>query len=84
MSNWNPQTHPYRALIILNTNAPGCYGWRAEVRGTFATAEEAQAALTDLPRNTRYAAIDRATKNAWKRVKTIKPAAPQAKLQGGK
>jgi hypothetical protein len=51
MSNWNPVTHPFRAMWIVNTDAPGLHGWSAYVVGCYATENEARTALfADRPR----------------------------------
>lgn len=77
---WNPVRYPYRASVIINTSAHGMYGWRSDVRGTFATEQEARDALKNLPRNTRYAMVDVAengatwTKNGrWRLVAKLYP-----------
>jgi len=78
MSNWNPVTHPYRAMWYIHSSTPGCYGWSTAIAGMFATLEEAQAAMCDsqIPRRAiKYGVIDFA-KNAgtwarnggWKKV----------------
>jgi hypothetical protein len=79
-AQWNPVLYPYRASVTVNTNAPGMYGWRHDVRGTFATEQEARAALADMPRAARCGEVHRA-ENAetwarngkWRLVAKIKP-----------
>ena len=81
-AQWNPALYPYRASVLVNTNAPGMYGWRHDVCGTFATEQEARAALAGMPRTARYGEVHRAenaetwTRNGkWRLVAKIKPKA---------
>jgi hypothetical protein len=69
MSNWNPVTHPFRAMWIVNTDAPGLHGWSAYVVGCYATENEARTALfADRPRRIRYGQVDRALNPAtWQK-----------------